>query len=303
MSYPAGINALTEKTNGPGQVIFASHMNAIKTALDEVASVLGNAPQGNKSDLESRIDVLIDDDGNINPFANFVFVGKSGCKYSTIQSAIDSISDEDEENQYVVIIAPGEYTEEVTTKPFVHLVGSAPTMPPLCSSFPKFPTTILAPTDSSSVILAGGSISNLKIECWQSPPTIDVTVQWSPIVNCFVISGGAGGAIKSTGADIYALRSSFFADSGEVLQIGSYYHYFNDCNIVDGGGSGVWSLSSGAKVYFFRCNIESQGETPTLPSGCLVHARLSCFSDYPSGDGTFDDGTMSGSCCDIGIEW
>lgn len=57
-------------------------------------------------------------------YQNMVVVAKSGGDYTTIQDAIDSIDDASSTNMYVVYVAPGVYTEQVTMTDYVHVVGA-----------------------------------------------------------------------------------------------------------------------------------------------------------------------------------
>jgi hypothetical protein len=57
-------------------------------------------------------------------FANVVTVAKSGGQFTSIQEAINSITDAEGDNRYLVWIGPGIYNEEVVTKPFVYLRGA-----------------------------------------------------------------------------------------------------------------------------------------------------------------------------------
>ena len=53
-----------------------------------------------------------------------VRVCKSGCVYSTIQGAIDSITDAASDKAYTVLVYPGEYSENITGKNYVNLAGA-----------------------------------------------------------------------------------------------------------------------------------------------------------------------------------
>ena len=56
--------------------------------------------------------------------ANVIVVAKSGGDYTSIQAALDSISDAVVDNPYLVWIGPGVYDEQVTMAPYVHLQGA-----------------------------------------------------------------------------------------------------------------------------------------------------------------------------------
>lgn len=56
-------------------------------------------------------------------YAQIVTVAKSGGQYTSIQSAIDSITDASTSKRYVVIVYPGDYSENVTMKDWVDVIG------------------------------------------------------------------------------------------------------------------------------------------------------------------------------------
>jgi len=57
-------------------------------------------------------------------YQNLVIVAKSGGDYTSVQSAINSITDAAYSNPYLIWVAPGMYEEQVTMKPHVHLQGA-----------------------------------------------------------------------------------------------------------------------------------------------------------------------------------
>jgi hypothetical protein len=57
-------------------------------------------------------------------YAGVVTVARSGGDFTSVQAAIDEISDANPENPYLVWVAPGVYSETVRLKPYVHLQGA-----------------------------------------------------------------------------------------------------------------------------------------------------------------------------------
>ena len=54
----------------------------------------------------------------------YVMVAKSGAPFSSIQAALDSISDASSSKVYMVMVGPGMYQEQVTLKSFVGIMGA-----------------------------------------------------------------------------------------------------------------------------------------------------------------------------------
>ena len=54
------------------------------------------------------------------------YVAKLGAEFSSITAALASITDNTSDNQYVIMVAPGSYTENLTFKAYVHIVGNGP---------------------------------------------------------------------------------------------------------------------------------------------------------------------------------
>jgi len=82
-------------------------------------------PQGAGSGLDAdTVDGLHASELGGTHYQNVVIVAKSGGDYTSVQAAIDSISDAAADNPYLLWVAPGVYEEQVTMKPYVHLQGS-----------------------------------------------------------------------------------------------------------------------------------------------------------------------------------
>jgi hypothetical protein len=59
-----------------------------------------------------------------SPYGNVLVVAQSGGDFSSVQAALNSITDAGAANPYLVYVAPGVYTEQVTLKPYVTLAGA-----------------------------------------------------------------------------------------------------------------------------------------------------------------------------------
>jgi len=62
--------------------------------------------------------------GGGGSYARVVVVAQAGGDYTSIQAALDSITDAAWDNRYLVWAAPGRYAEQVTMKPYVDIAGA-----------------------------------------------------------------------------------------------------------------------------------------------------------------------------------
>ena len=87
----------------------------------------GNVPLSNGT-LNTNLNADLLDGLNASAFAqtpqNVVIVAKSGGNFTTITAALNSIADASDTNRYLVYVAPGVYTEQVTMKQYVDIQGS-----------------------------------------------------------------------------------------------------------------------------------------------------------------------------------
>ncbi|MFZ6030540.1 MAG: hypothetical protein ACOYYS_22770 [Chloroflexota bacterium] len=65
------------------------------------------------------------DGSDAGQYQNVKVVAKTGGDYTTITAALNSIGDASESNRYLVWVAPGQYEEVVTMKPYVDIVGAS----------------------------------------------------------------------------------------------------------------------------------------------------------------------------------
>jgi len=302
MSYPSPISNLIDKTDGLGQIIYADHINDIHTALRGLNTVLGDAPQGNLSDLQSRLEVLTNSDGKIIGLGNVVFVGKEGFAFSTIQSAIDSITTQSISNIFQVLVFPGVYEETVTLKHYVSVYALSNSVSSIFSGTYYCPTTIKAPAGQNAIAGSYGDISNFKIFSSQSQPAITQTTGSFRISNCLVHTSGSGNCVNFSGTTLLATGCTFIGEDSIPIVLSGGNHMIERSTIEDAGGYGSWTLSNGATIKLLFSAVSDQNGAPPVPSGCKCVANFTAFTSYPSGAGTVTLGTMSGTCGTLNIE-
>ncbi len=100
---------------------------------------------------------------------NLIHVAKSGGDYTSVQAALDSITDAALDNPYLVWVVPGEYSETVTMKPYVHLQGAGQEVTIITSngSLPPSQATLVLASDVSlrdlTVGNSGAGIQNVAL--------------------------------------------------------------------------------------------------------------------------------------------
>lgn len=122
---------------------------------------ISNAPPGNaplQVDSSTRVDNLNAELLNGFPasaFAasvdNLIRVGKTEGDFTSIQAAIDSITDAADDNWYVIVVGPGVFEESITMKSYVSLIGHG-----------DFETEIRAEGPGDRTAVTGASLSFLS---------------------------------------------------------------------------------------------------------------------------------------------
>ena len=125
--YPG---ALDDNSNMPDRVPFvdlyeAAHMNLVQDAIKAIEAELGTNPSGNLATLKDRLAGVIDEDGKLIPYfpGTVLTVGPDHCHYTSIQAAIDSITDASSSKNYTILVYPGTYAENITMKQYVDILG------------------------------------------------------------------------------------------------------------------------------------------------------------------------------------
>jgi hypothetical protein len=144
---------------------------------------------------------------DLPPYQQTVHVAKSGGDYTTIQGAIDSITDATTSKRYAVVVHPGDYAEAVTMKNYVDIIGTGRTNSRITGTSGTvltYPATKATVSDmgiyvdygtigaESSAVVSGGADS-IMLRC-------DITVTKSAgdyQMHSFSITGGAFRMIDS----------------------------------------------------------------------------------------------------------
>ena len=93
-------------------------------------------------------------------YAGVVVVARSGGDYTSVQAAINSITDATAGNPYLVWVAPGVYSETVTMKPYVHLQGAGQEATVVTSTAS---TDVFPPTQATLVLTHHVSLRDLTM--------------------------------------------------------------------------------------------------------------------------------------------
>jgi hypothetical protein len=187
------------------------------------------------------------------PYQNLVIVAKSGGDYSTIQSAVDSISDATEGNPYLIWVAPGVYSEAVTMVPYVHLQGSGQGATVITSDVtnPSIP-----PTQATLILVDNVSLRDMTVQntgtglhnvgLMASNGAIDILVaevETQSQGNVGTDSNNYAIYLTGNGTSVRLQSVNAFAENGNLDAIGLY----NDSGTKVTLLSGSYMASSGAE--------------------------------------------------------
>jgi hypothetical protein len=174
-------------------------------------------------------------------YQNVVGVAKSGGDYTSVQTAIDSISGAAADNPYLVWVAPGVYNETVTMKPYVHLQGAGQeatviTSTASSSAWPPTQATLVLASDTSlrdlTVGNGGAGDSNaalLAMAGMTRTLVADVTVRalGGGVNNYCIFLGGSG-----TGVTLQQVTA--LAENGSNHNVG-LVNYSGAAAVLRGG--------------------------------------------------------------------
>ncbi|MCA9985477.1 MAG: hypothetical protein KDE59_14325 [Anaerolineales bacterium] len=185
-----------------------------------------------------------------SPYGNTIVVAKSGGDFSSIQAALDSITDAADNNRYLVWVAPGIYTESVIMKDYVDIEGAGQNV-----------TKITAPGSASfsDATVRGANdaaLRNLTVESTGGDSyamaiyvdgTSTIVADVTAVASGSTGNNGSNMAIRfadSTGAlTRAAATASGFANNYAVVISGTAAPIISDVTATANGG--LWSTAFG----------------------------------------------------------
>ena len=239
-------------------------------------------------------------------YQNVVVVAKSGGDYTSVQAAINSITNAAADNAYLVWVAPGVYSETVTMKPYVHLQGAgqeATVISSTASSSGNWPpaqaTLLLASNaslrdltvgnsgtgDHNTALLATGGMTRTLVA--------DVTARalGNGVNNLAIFLSGSGTgvtlqrvtALAENGSSINSGLTNF-SGAAAVLHGGSY---------TSRGGTDAWAIFSA-----YTATLKAESVTALGENGSDSNQGLSNYNNSTAvlygGDYTGRGGNQAG---------
>ena len=185
---------------------------------------------------------------------NTIIVAPTNGDFTSIQAAIDSAISPSLSNPYLIIVAPGVYTESIVMQPYVEVQGSGVNLTTIThdSSAPTVYGADHSELRSLTVVNTGGGAEAIGIANINASPTLrDLEVQVS-------------GSLTNTG--IYQAIVS--TDSGQwnwATLIGRSHPVLVNSRVVVSGGLATYGLYKVAASARRRCQHQSVGDPDERP--------------------------------------
>jgi hypothetical protein len=232
-----------------------------------------------------------------------VIVAKSGGDYTSIQAALDSISDASLTNPYLVWVAPGWITETITMKPYVDIEGAGQNVTKITYHGSATNTTGTVVTANNAELRSltventGGAAYAIAIfNSGTSPRLTDITAVASG-------DGNISAAVFSNAAASPSIRNATLMTSGAgfnhytLYSVGSVTPTVSNSTITAAGGAttnyGVASAANstttiyssilrGTTAAVYMLNSTGRVATSLLEGGVLTggSGTLTCVGAY-----------------------
>jgi hypothetical protein len=206
-------------------------------------------------------------------YQQVVVVAKSGGDFTSIQSALNSITDASATKRYLVWVAPGIYNERVTMKQYVDIEGANTTLTTITygGSATLNTGTVIAASNSEIRFLTventGGNIYGVGV--------YNASTNYFYLFKAHVTAYGAAYhyGVYSTGSSNSVFTNSAFTATGEQGDVEYGIYNYNSSLTVQysqvralGGGSsyGIYNQGSGGSYSVILRDAQIVGSTATL---------------------------------------
>lgn len=167
---------------------------------------------------------------------NTIVVAPTNGDFTSIQAAIDSAINPTADNPYLIVVAPGVYTESIVMKPYIDVQGSGANLTTIThdGSAPTISGADHSELRSLTVVNTGGGATAIGIANLNASTTLrDLVVQ---------VSGG----VTNTG--VYQAAARFDGGSPYSATLKSISTHLINSRIVVGGGSTAYGLYQAAII-------------------------------------------------------
>jgi hypothetical protein len=218
------------------------------TELDRVTTVdsldllnVVTNPATSPDNYAITVENFITSSGGVN-YAQVVTVAKSGGDFTSIQDAIDSITDATALKRYVVRVMPGDYAESVVMKDYVDILGSGRTN----SRITGTSGTVLTYPATKGTVLDMGIYVDYGVLGANSSAVVSAGAD-SVMIRCDV-------TVTKSGGDF--VMHSFEVTGGAYRMLDTYHFYSITGATVGAGLTQSAILQSGALTTFLIYNCE-----------------------------------------------
>lgn len=194
-TLPDGSNLPDKQANV--DLVTADWANLLQGYIIDICDTLGTNPHASAASVAARLANGLDANGFLVPPDRTRIVAKTNAPFTSIQAAVDSITDASYSKRYMIYIAPGVYDENLTLKDHVYLYGLS--LPPVNGGNPYNWTVQIAPSSGNAITLpAGGKyfLSNVSLHAFDSPLFYSAvsgsTIAYVSLMNCIISQEDSG---------------------------------------------------------------------------------------------------------------
>jgi hypothetical protein len=221
----------------------------------------------------------------------YVECGSITKPYKTINAALAAITTNSDSNRFVVLISPGTYSEQITTKAFVYLVSEYPDSVLITQSTGH---TVIVPSASGAAAgLRGLNLENLSASNLYNAVHLDDGGSLA-MVDCSALSVGGKAAEINDGSFLVAHNVSFQSNENDGVMCRSGGSFMLDGGTQAGKDGTTWDVS-----------VESGGWMTVTGSLALANGRLNAVGtvEYRTrGSCIGNDSTVSGGTIKAALE-